>query len=531
MATAIEPQMLVSLNRYCADRYAAATFLLLLAVGLAGEAHVAFLPPFEGFDETGHWSYVQQLAETGRSPRPQVDRTSADVEAYAGPTDSGAGRDYRAFFAGPAPDLHEPVARSFRPGRGPSEDAQHPPLYYLLLVPFYLLAKNWSWTGNMLLLRSVSWAFAFAGFAIGCRVSQRELDRLQRGSAAGLLMPAWPFLFPQFFPEMARLGNDSLCLLLMSVAWYFLLRALRNLNASSAAGLGVTLGLGLLTKALFLPITGGVVLLFAFAGLRSKDRRHIRSAIIAMLVAAVVGSAWYLRSYLETGHFIYTDDFASIGDNGDLLRSLMRGSALHETLHFLRGIAVMTVSFAWVGTWSLAALSPIFTLPVVTLMAWATVRWLSRLQQLPTEGVAPLFLAVPVILGLLFHQVVWVATDAGQMAGTPGWYLHILSGPLSLVLALGWRPRWPFKLLAIYAVLFHAVCWATQLSFFSGCAYKPSPHMRLRLDPGSCLIAPAHLAALGEPLLGAATLVTAVILGISAILLLLSRTGRFAADR
>ncbi len=44
------------LSRCCASRYTVTTFLLLLAVGLAGEAHVAFLPPFEGFDEAGHWS-------------------------------------------------------------------------------------------------------------------------------------------------------------------------------------------------------------------------------------------------------------------------------------------------------------------------------------------------------------------------------------------------------------------------------------------------------------------------------------------
>ena len=35
--------------------------LLLLAVALTGLAHLAFLPPFEGFDETAHFSYIQQI--------------------------------------------------------------------------------------------------------------------------------------------------------------------------------------------------------------------------------------------------------------------------------------------------------------------------------------------------------------------------------------------------------------------------------------------------------------------------------------
>jgi len=62
-----------------------ATWLLLLAVGLAGLAHLAFLPPFEGFDETGHFSYIQQIADAGQIPHPGADRKSADVRAYPGP--------------------------------------------------------------------------------------------------------------------------------------------------------------------------------------------------------------------------------------------------------------------------------------------------------------------------------------------------------------------------------------------------------------------------------------------------------------
>ena len=54
------------------------TWLLLLAVALAGVAHVAFLPPFEGFDETNHFSYIQQMADTGRLPRYGVDKASQD---------------------------------------------------------------------------------------------------------------------------------------------------------------------------------------------------------------------------------------------------------------------------------------------------------------------------------------------------------------------------------------------------------------------------------------------------------------------
>jgi len=291
------------------------------------------------------------------------------------------------------------------------------------------------------------------------------------------------------------------------------------------------LGLGLLTKAYFLPIAVGVVLLFVFAALRTKNVRYLHNAAVFALVAAALGSGWYLYRYHASGSFTDLSDFARAPSNAGLLQMLSQGSAAHETLHFLRGVAVMAMSFAWAGTWSRATLPPIFTLPVLLLMVWAAARWLAQVRRLPIEGAAPLFLVAPLVLGLLYHQLLWVATDNGKMAGTPGWSLHILAPSLSLVFALGWRPSRPFRLLAAYAVMFHAVCWATQLSFFSGCAYKPGARESLRLDPDSCLILPSHLAALGEPTLGFAALAAASFSGIAALFLLLSRSARHAADR
>ena len=80
--------------------------------------------------------------------------------------------------------------------------------------------------------------------------------------------------------------------------------------------------------------------------------------------------------------------------------------------------------------------------------------------------------------------------------------------------------------LATYAIAFHIVCWATQLSFFSGCAYSPANRVPLRLDPGSCLIDPAHLAVLGEPILVGVALGLAVVAGGAALLLVLRARAR-----
>jgi hypothetical protein len=65
------------------------TRLLLTAVAFLGLVHLAFLPPWEGFDEPAHWSSVEQAADTGTLPLYGKARLSADFEDYSGPLPYG----------------------------------------------------------------------------------------------------------------------------------------------------------------------------------------------------------------------------------------------------------------------------------------------------------------------------------------------------------------------------------------------------------------------------------------------------------
>src|SRR6516162_8384119 len=58
-------------------------YALLLASLLIGLSHVAALPPFEGIDETAHYSYIEQIAKTGVLPR-WGDTLRRDVEDVLG---------------------------------------------------------------------------------------------------------------------------------------------------------------------------------------------------------------------------------------------------------------------------------------------------------------------------------------------------------------------------------------------------------------------------------------------------------------
>ena len=128
--------------------------LLLTASLLLGIAHIALLPPWEGFDETMHYAYIQQVATTVQWTR-RGDTISKDIDDYlnVAPTTENVPVEwtYYGFFTAD-PDVvargrqmvHGPpaVPRSFAPGRLGNSAAQHPPLYYYLLAPAYLLSMQ-----------------------------------------------------------------------------------------------------------------------------------------------------------------------------------------------------------------------------------------------------------------------------------------------------------------------------------------------------------------------------------------------------
>src|ERR1019366_10533663 len=64
----------------------------------------------------------------------------------------------------------------------------------------------------------------------------------------------YPLVLPMFFPEFTRIGNDCLCLFLVGVTAFLLSKWLKDENNKRlSVAIGVVLGLGLLTKAFFIP--------------------------------------------------------------------------------------------------------------------------------------------------------------------------------------------------------------------------------------------------------------------------------------
>jgi hypothetical protein len=482
MSAVMAPSLGVSLARRI-------TLLLLLATALLGFAHAALLPPWEGFDETAHWSYIQQLNDTGHGPVYGRDGLSDDFAAYSGPMPYGytppfektGSATYRSWREAGAPRLIGGPTR-YRSSAETNWQAQHPPLYYLAMVPAYRLTHTMGWRDNFLALRLASFALAWLGLALGVIGTVRLMGE-RTGPWLGPIMAAWPFLFPQFFPEFARLGNDSLCLLLVSASWLLTVRLLAGQGRwVSALGLGAVLGLGLLTKAFFLPIGAGVglILLIRWA-LKDRSAAFLGQVVAAGALALAIGGWWYVGKALQTGSAIGSDEFVRLGQAGGL-GELARGFSATE---LARGAGVLVGSFVWAGSFSSARLPEILLLPLVALLAVVAFDYLRSLPRGDLIAWTPVAMTAPVLAGLVYHVFVWMA---GTGATTPGWYIHILAAPVGFAVALGWtRPRLLTALTAMTA-LYTAAAWAFQLSMFSGCAAKLGADKHYSLAGAGCFL-------------------------------------------
>jgi hypothetical protein len=496
------------------------TWALLCAVFLAGLAWLAVLPPFEGADETAHWSYLQELTDTGRAPQPGRDTLSADLDRYTGPRPYAdtAPFDRTGFPTYRSAHLAHAGLSDARPGRygegaTPNWEGQHPPLYDLALTPLFRVARVLPYRDALFVLRLASWMLAFAGLAAGALGTLCLAPAWARRHAP--LMAAWPFLEPQAIATLARLGNDSACLLEAGVAWLLLLRlSERPARPLPVLGLGAVLGLGLLTKAFFLPIGVGAAAYLAFVGWRTGARgRGLLAAVVVVVVAAAIGGWWYVAQYGLTHDLTGGTDFVALQSQGGLAAGLARNAS---PLALARGLAALAATFSWTGSWSLARPPEVTILGPLLLAAIPLVTWLARLRRLPTLAWAPVFLAGPLVVSLLYHVLAFVALT-GRGASTPGYYLHILAAPLAFAVALGWRRGWLLPALWAYTALFTVGVWALELSMFSGCAAKLGNDPHFSFTGAACLFDLRQLHALGHPGLAALAMAAgAAILAVAA---------------
>jgi hypothetical protein len=352
-----------------------------------------------------------------------------------------------------------------------------------------------------------------AGFGVSWRAARTYAGKtIPEGVAAGF--PVFRLVTPMFFVEFARIGNDSLCLFLLGLIFGLSIRILYRDESDLIRpfAVGVLLGLGLLTKAFFIPIAGGYALFMAYrvwhahhdAALR---RQRAVTLALVLIPALLLGAGWYVYEFLAFGSPSGSRESILLAHHGGLIANLRERFSPYV---FIRDVIAIVVSWSWAGSWSLVRVSPLLHIPLLLLMGWLFLSYIREAWRCSfSEAIwLPAWLFVPLFAGLPYHSLVVIALG---MSGTPGWYLNILAPFLAFAMGYGIERvcrsaagRLVLGISLVYAALFLLIVIWSQMALFAGCAIKGDEKYYQFAGHWFCLdqLADvfAHLSVLGWPI-------------------------------
>jgi hypothetical protein len=469
-----------------------ALFALLGAHLCFGAAQIAILPPWEGFDETAHFSSIQQIWDVGTIPRMPAARLSTVIADYSqaaplpyssvAPFDQNGGSTYTSLFqAGPpavarATDAIHGLGsrRPFEAGGLENPAAQHPPLFYALLAPVYGLTNQLSLGGQLYALRFAAFLMAWLGLVAGVFVAARYAPTTTNPEVVTIVAALWPFLVPSWLPAMARLGNDALVALLIGSLWlWIVVRGTRDWP--SALVIGVILGIGALTKPLFLPVAAGTFFWWLLQTGRApfRDPTWQRMAVCAAIMAALA-AWWYLGSSVVA---VATSESAELERLGGLASALQQNFSWSG---WLSGNIAFLGMLAWSGTWSLARPPHVLFVPLIAGLLLAACSYVLAIRHDSRGSLSwlPFWWLLPMLAGFSYHILVHVGLS-GSGRGVGGYYLNVLVAPLAWAVGLGVAAQWTrssvrvvFSGFLAYAMVFAAVASAAQALLFAGLLTK-----------------------------------------------------------
>jgi len=326
--------------------------LIVLAYLLVGGLYAIKTPDWQVPDEPAHYNYIGQLAGDGRFPVLEVG-------------------DYDQDYLGRLTSERFPAELSVENVQ--YEDHQ-PPLYYLLATPVFL-AFDGVLTALRLLSVVIGAGVVLLAYAVAAAVfPERPLIAL--GTAAFVAF------VPQHVAMMAGVNNDGLAELLIGMTLWMVVRHLalpagvggtgddaeERQDNRWRVGLGVVLGLGLVTKTTFVPVASAVVVALLVEWWREGDRAWrelVRNLALVCGPALLIAVPWWLRNItLYGGLDIYglaNHDAVVVGQprTADWIRDQGLGAWLERGITFT--FQSFWGQFGWMGvlmpTWLYRALA------------------------------------------------------------------------------------------------------------------------------------------------------------------------------
>ena len=472
-------------------------YLYLISILLIGLGYISILPPFEGFDETAHYSRLREIKDHPLAIIEKESFLDSSVVEYTGPVPYSSGEppfdegfNYQKFF-GDQVNLDDyikkywqsPMNASFVASPDRNWQNQHPPLYYLLLAP--LTIKSIPFIYQFYMIRLLSFVIALAGvfFALLSLRNIFQSNGNKNELAASLFgFMIYPIIFPMFFLEFARIGNDSLCLMIIGLMFYIWTHNSNTwYSRNKSILIGCLLGLGLITKALFIPITGAVFFFITLQNFANgitfvKSLKLLKKLSLIFFSAAIIGGSWYVFKIVFYGDPGLGTEVVDLGSNGGLLTGLISNFSF---VGFIRGLLVPIVSFTWAGSWSLVRMPEYLQLPLLFFGFGLLFLYFKHLRKESIDNYHWLGFLVFlfVYIGLAVHVVISMSLSGLGQSG--GWYLHILMpwvasaiGHASFRFIQTYPNKIIFLVLLMYSFLFQLGAILSHAALFGAGAFK-----------------------------------------------------------
>ncbi len=284
-------------------------WLLIVMSSVLALAWATATPPLTNADETGHFAYIQHLAETGSAPSDKGTSTLSTEESQllvglgispvinnvnARPSFSALDRQAFQRYERDVPD------RDRDNGNGPNQFSQNGPLYYTLGAIAYKLTPGGQIIDRVFAVRLVG-GLLFVGIVIFTWLLAAELFTAMWPRALAASAVA---LQPKL-GNAAGMVNPDILLAFLWAAFAFLgVRTVRRgLTVRRAIGLAVLTGASALTHgrglALIPPLL--VVLVLSIPRLRADWRSYVKPAGLALGVVGVCVIAGFLYTRAKTG--------------------------------------------------------------------------------------------------------------------------------------------------------------------------------------------------------------------------------------
>lgn len=439
------------------DAKATAPLLRVAVVGcVLGHLALSLLwatlvPPFEAYDETGHFAHVQYVATNARIPPPGGVLTAWFDEAHQPPLYYwAAGLAGRALGLGGS---YKPPMNPFflrGDGEGGVNAVVHNPA-----------AESWvgsRWASLLWLSRAVSSIFGsvavLATYLVARRIVPRRPWLAVAAAAVAAGTPTFVFISGAANNDAAVAATGALAIL-AGLAWYGRDGEIsagsgreggaqaRSGSLAAAALAGVAVGAALLTKNSALPLVALVPLVAVGRWLRS------RGSLVAPLLEGCAGAAacvavaawWYARNFVLYGRFVMD---RSVADS-ITLQPLPPSGALSQaaTSHFATALLGYTFTSYWtlfgwgnvappsgvalaIAAYCLVSLAGLaLLLKVARIRAGLEVRW-------------DLAWVAALVFGLLVALPLYRAVRYAAATLLPGRYLFVSLSVSSVLIALGW---------------------------------------------------------------------------------------------